>query len=244
MDFYTRYTKDIFTTLLDLDWTWVILLTAIVYIGHWVIFGVFYWAFAISRDDYIKIWNGTDGEPCVANVYDYASAFLFSMESESTIGTTSSWSVIFHFESQCPNLFLDRVWTSWNKHCMPTSGSVFDNSMCNISNFWYLGNWNVLYEIGTTRCPEKHDPICEKCSNMHKRWEKVKIIIKKLKFVHFIYFCALYYFRCLLVRVANLRKSLLLCVSVRAHMITLRSKLLLHCFTAYRLPAIANHYKK
>lgn len=90
MDFYTRYTKDIFTTLLDLDWTWVILLTAIVYIGHWVIFGVFYWAFAISRDDYSKIWNGTDGEPCVANVYDYASAFLFSMESESTIGTTSS----------------------------------------------------------------------------------------------------------------------------------------------------------
>jgi len=49
-------------------------------------------AFAIANDDYAKIIiDPTDNQtiseqPCVSYVYDMTSAFLFSMESETTIG--------------------------------------------------------------------------------------------------------------------------------------------------------------
>jgi len=108
LELYGRYFNDIFTTLTDSSWSWVLFLTAAVYVGHWVIFGLLYWAFAFLNDDYAKIYgtgqstplsqvfgNGTFGmegipieeeDPCVFQVYDFVSAFLFSMESETTIG--------------------------------------------------------------------------------------------------------------------------------------------------------------
>ena len=68
-----------------------------VYIGHWIIFGFVYLAFAVANNDYDKIMGIIDPnsnqtmsdnslEPCVSDVYDMTSAFLFSMESETTIG--------------------------------------------------------------------------------------------------------------------------------------------------------------
>ena len=99
IELYSRYFSDIFTTLLDSSWWWVLFITTAVYIGHWIIFGIFYLAFAIANNDYAKIkgtiefaQNQTDSiEPCVSDVYDMTSAFLFSMESETTIGKYFQW---------------------------------------------------------------------------------------------------------------------------------------------------------
>lgn len=110
----SRYSRDIYTTLLDLSWSWIVFLTAGMYIGQWVLFGIVYWLFAVVNGDYAKLMGMsefvpidignttinstgidlsiypneevTNEEPCVSNVYDFVSAFLFSMESETTIG--------------------------------------------------------------------------------------------------------------------------------------------------------------
>lgn len=69
---------------------WVLLLTAIIYVGQWLIFGLIYHLYAIQNGDIHmhdeEYANVTLNDPCVSNVYDFASAFLFSMESETTIG--------------------------------------------------------------------------------------------------------------------------------------------------------------
>ena len=62
------------------------LITTFVYIGHWIIFGLIYWAFAAHHQDDEIINGNINGTPCVTDVYDFVSAFLFSMESETTIG--------------------------------------------------------------------------------------------------------------------------------------------------------------
>ena len=93
---YGRYVSDIFTTLIDMRLSYILIMTLLVYVGHWLFFGAFYWLFAFLNNDREHIWgtvsqNGTsvgidENEVCVFKVYDFTTAFLFSMESETTIG--------------------------------------------------------------------------------------------------------------------------------------------------------------
>ena len=59
----------------------VLLLTLTVYVSHWVLFGLVYWGFAHYNND-----TPDKNNACVSNVYDFTTSFLFSMESETTIG--------------------------------------------------------------------------------------------------------------------------------------------------------------
>ena len=81
-DLVSRYWSDLFTTLLDSSWKMVLFLTMLVYVSHWIIFGLIYWVFAVINKD-----SSTTEDPCVFNVYNFVSAFLYSMESETTIGS-------------------------------------------------------------------------------------------------------------------------------------------------------------
>merc|ERR1719322_1744337 len=93
---YGRYVSDIFTTLIDMRLSYILIMTLLVYVGHWLFFGAFYWLFAFLNNDREHIWgtvsqNGTsvgidENEVCVFKVYDFTTAFLFSIESETTIG--------------------------------------------------------------------------------------------------------------------------------------------------------------
>ena len=103
LELYIRYVRDHFTTLLDSSWTLVLIITSIVYISHWLIFGGFYLAFELVYQNHENsaeiLANMTSnsssqfGNYCVSNVYDFRTAFLFSLESETSIGEISRFHV-------------------------------------------------------------------------------------------------------------------------------------------------------
>lgn len=80
-----RYLTDIFTTLVDLKWRFNLLIFVMVYTVTWLFFGMIWWLIAYIRGDLDhlqdKSWN-----PCVDNLNGFVSAFLFSIETETTIG--------------------------------------------------------------------------------------------------------------------------------------------------------------
>ncbi|KAM5179728.1 G protein-activated inward rectifier potassium channel 2 [Mantella aurantiaca] len=80
-----RYLTDIFTTLVDLKWRFNLLIFVMVYTVTWLFFGMIWWLIAYIRGDldhlHDKTWN-----PCVDNLNGFVSAFLFSIETETTIG--------------------------------------------------------------------------------------------------------------------------------------------------------------
>ncbi|KAL7840416.1 hypothetical protein AOLI_G00257390 [Acnodon oligacanthus] len=80
-----RYLTDIFTTLVDLKWRFNLLVFTLVYTTTWVFFGLIWWLIAYARGDLDHADDG-DWTPCVNNLNGFVSAFLFSIETETTIG--------------------------------------------------------------------------------------------------------------------------------------------------------------
>ncbi|KAJ8384458.1 hypothetical protein AAFF_G00204790 [Aldrovandia affinis] len=80
-----RYLSDIFTTLVDLKWRFNLLVFTLVYTTTWVFFGLIWWLIAYIRGDLDHTDDG-NWTPCVNNLNGFVSAFLFSIETETTIG--------------------------------------------------------------------------------------------------------------------------------------------------------------
>lgn len=80
-----RYLSDLFTTLVDLKWRFNLLVFTMVYTITWLFFGFIWWLIAYLRGD---LDHADDDEwiPCVDNLSGFVSAFLFSIETETTIG--------------------------------------------------------------------------------------------------------------------------------------------------------------
>ena len=70
------YLSDLFTTLIDSKWRWITLVYTTMYCGSWMGFGFFWWLITYFRG----------GNVCVDNVDSFTSAFLFSLETQTTIG--------------------------------------------------------------------------------------------------------------------------------------------------------------
>ncbi|XP_043911273.1 G protein-activated inward rectifier potassium channel 1-like isoform X2 [Protopterus annectens] len=81
----TRYLSDLFTTLVDLKWRWNLFIFILTYTVAWLVMASMWWIIAYIRGDLNGSHNGTH-TPCVANVYNFPSAFLFFIETEATIG--------------------------------------------------------------------------------------------------------------------------------------------------------------
>ncbi|XP_033826829.1 G protein-activated inward rectifier potassium channel 1 [Periophthalmus magnuspinnatus] len=81
----SRYLSDLFTTLVDLKWRWNLLIFILTYTIAWLVMASMWWIIAYIRGD---LNHGRDPSytPCVANVYNFPSAFLFFIETEATIG--------------------------------------------------------------------------------------------------------------------------------------------------------------
>nr|XP_057904304.1 G protein-activated inward rectifier potassium channel 1-like [Doryrhamphus excisus] len=81
----SRYLSDLFTTLVDLKWRWNLLIFILTYTVAWLVMASMWWIIAYIRGD---LNHGHDASytPCVANVYNFPSAFLFFIETEATIG--------------------------------------------------------------------------------------------------------------------------------------------------------------
>ena len=80
-----HYLVDIFTTLIDLRWRYTALVFSSAFIVSWLFFGTLWYAIAYAHGD-CSHQDDDDWMPCVANVYDFGTAVLFSMETQTTIG--------------------------------------------------------------------------------------------------------------------------------------------------------------
>lgn len=83
-----RFILDIFTTLLDMKWTYTLLICVFVLLSSFLIFAIDWFLIALSNGDITrKFDNDEDLEAaCVQYVNDFTSAFLFSIETQHTIG--------------------------------------------------------------------------------------------------------------------------------------------------------------
>lgn len=77
------YVVDIFTTLVDTKWRHMFVIFSLSYILSWLIFGSIFWLIAFHHGDLL---NDPDITPCVDNVHSFTGAFLFSLETQTTIG--------------------------------------------------------------------------------------------------------------------------------------------------------------
>ncbi|XP_058876133.1 G protein-activated inward rectifier potassium channel 3-like [Acipenser ruthenus] len=80
-----RYLTDIFTTLVDLKWRSSLFVFVMAYAVTWLFFGAIWWLIAYCRGDLDHL-EDESWTPCVNNVNGFVSAFLFSIETETTIG--------------------------------------------------------------------------------------------------------------------------------------------------------------
>lgn len=80
-----RYLTDIFTTLVDLKWRFNLFIFVLVYTVTWLFFGLMWWLIAYLRGD-LEHDEDNQWTPCVNNLNGFVSAFLFSIETETTIG--------------------------------------------------------------------------------------------------------------------------------------------------------------
>ncbi|XP_042361680.1 inward rectifier potassium channel 16-like [Plectropomus leopardus] len=79
---WSPYLMDIFTTLVEIRWRVMLLVFSLSYILSWLFFGLCYWLIAYVHGDV----DDLDNSPCVENVRGFTAAFLFSMETQATIG--------------------------------------------------------------------------------------------------------------------------------------------------------------
>ncbi|XP_019770346.1 G protein-activated inward rectifier potassium channel 3 isoform X2 [Dendroctonus ponderosae] len=85
-----KYLQDIFTTLVDAQWRWTLLVFALNFLLSWLLFALIWWLIVFTHGDLNMddvYLNGTEPTPpCLVGVHGFTSAFLFSVETQHTIG--------------------------------------------------------------------------------------------------------------------------------------------------------------
>ncbi|OXA38008.1 Inward rectifier potassium channel 2 [Folsomia candida] len=84
-----KFTADIFTTLLELKWRWIFVSCFITYFGSWLFFAALWYLIVFLHGDLdpaVTTLPENEHTPCVTGVIGFASVFLFSVETQHTIG--------------------------------------------------------------------------------------------------------------------------------------------------------------
>ncbi|KAL3272996.1 hypothetical protein HHI36_014452 [Cryptolaemus montrouzieri] len=86
-----KYLRDLFTTLVDAKWRWTLLVFNIVFAVSFFGFALIWWEISVSHGDLepdhlppLQKKNGWT--PCVTEIYNFTSSFLFSVETQITTG--------------------------------------------------------------------------------------------------------------------------------------------------------------
>ncbi|XP_058510394.1 inward rectifier potassium channel 16-like [Solea solea] len=79
---WSPFLVDIFTTLVEIRWRVMFLIFCLSYILSWLLFGLCYWLIAFVNGD----GENEDDDLCIYNVRGFTEAFMFSMETQATIG--------------------------------------------------------------------------------------------------------------------------------------------------------------
>nr|XP_057925324.1 ATP-sensitive inward rectifier potassium channel 10-like isoform X2 [Doryrhamphus excisus] len=82
----TLYLRDLWTTFVDMRWRYKFFLFCATFAGTWFLFGVLWYLVAMFHGDLVESAPPTDHTPCVMEVKTLTGAFLFSLESQTTIG--------------------------------------------------------------------------------------------------------------------------------------------------------------
>ncbi|XP_057693044.1 ATP-sensitive inward rectifier potassium channel 11 [Corythoichthys intestinalis] len=94
-----RFLQDVFTTLVDLKWLHTLIIFTMSFLCSWLLFAMMWWLLAFAHGD-LDPRERSDWTPCVTEIRSFASAFLFSIEVQVTIGfgarmvTEECWSAI------------------------------------------------------------------------------------------------------------------------------------------------------
>lgn len=80
-----RYLADIFTTLIDIQWRWNLLVFSMGFILSWMCFAIIWWLICFTHGD-LEHADDPTWKPCVSKIHSFTSAFLFSIETQHTIG--------------------------------------------------------------------------------------------------------------------------------------------------------------
>lgn len=90
-----RYMQDLFTTLVDAQWRWTLMVFSMSFLVSWTSFALIWWLISYTHGDLealdglpiIDNNNSTEPmKPCITNINGFMSCFLFSVETQHTIG--------------------------------------------------------------------------------------------------------------------------------------------------------------
>ncbi|XP_014205715.1 uncharacterized protein LOC106637442 isoform X2 [Copidosoma floridanum] len=82
-----RFLQDIFTTLVDTQWRWTLLCFALSFVLSWLVFAGMWYLIAFTHGDFDpRHINDVKWRPCVNDLHTFTSCFLFSIETQHTIG--------------------------------------------------------------------------------------------------------------------------------------------------------------
>ncbi|XP_067912922.1 ATP-sensitive inward rectifier potassium channel 12 [Heterodontus francisci] len=81
-----RYIADIFTTCVDVRWRYMLLIFSLAFVISWLAFGLAFWLIALIHGDLENPVGDENLMPCVLQVNGFIAAFLFSIETQTTIG--------------------------------------------------------------------------------------------------------------------------------------------------------------
>ncbi|CAG5896385.1 unnamed protein product [Menidia menidia] len=80
------YMRDLWTTFLEMQWRYKFFLFTATFAGTWFFFGVLWYLLALVHGDLLEFDPPSNHTPCVMQMQSLTGAFLFSLESQTTIG--------------------------------------------------------------------------------------------------------------------------------------------------------------
>ncbi|XP_019748478.1 ATP-sensitive inward rectifier potassium channel 10-like [Hippocampus comes] len=80
------YMRDLWTTFVDMQWRYKFFLFTATFAGTWFLFGVLWYLLALVHGDLLEFEPPSNHTPCVMQMQTLTGAFLFSLESQTTIG--------------------------------------------------------------------------------------------------------------------------------------------------------------
>ncbi|OQV12522.1 Inward rectifier potassium channel irk-1 [Hypsibius exemplaris] len=80
-----RLVSDLWNTLIDLQWRFILILFMLSFVISWALFAVIFYVIASAHGDLDHLGE-EDWKPCIQNLKGFTAAFLYSVESQHTIG--------------------------------------------------------------------------------------------------------------------------------------------------------------
>ncbi|BFF91952.1 G protein-activated inward rectifier potassium channel 3 [Drosophila madeirensis] len=86
-----RFMQDMYTTMVDWQWRWTLLAFALSFVLSWLFFALIWWLIIYTHGDLEELHMPDNQEesgwaPCVSAIDGFTSCFLFSIETQHTIG--------------------------------------------------------------------------------------------------------------------------------------------------------------